>query len=675
MLLQQPFKVEAQQTVPPTSAGDERWITVRLSPDISDETLGLINEIALPKQINVREGENLNAAIKERYGDAYMMALRLFQKLNSQGALRQVWEGKGGQLLLPVVPNYHKNVIMQLLARHDLRALVERATGITDKSTRDGVIKYTSRLKKYCEDGRGCTREEMALVGRDNVVALPFASRFVSFRLKDIGQEKLSATLARLEDAKGVTDLEVHKSLRLVPNFDAAQASHIRPDCMTDPASTDWPSRQLSLAGVSVDDLRAAANPTTIAILDTGIALNDPRFTFWQNDPEVNGSDFVDEDRNEYRDDKIGYDFVNKRPYPLDDMFGEEFRNHGTHVAGLACGLFYSVPPTEAVGSVLSEASRHIRPMILKVAWENGEVDGAAVIEAIQYAYDMGARVVNMSFSGQTFIKSIKKEIARSPKTLFVAAAGNGDPEHHLGQNLDTADYFPAKFSKDLPNLISVAAHGEHLERPCFSNFGATTVDIAAPGVQVESTVAGGYLRISGTSQAAPLVTMTAALLNSQGMSDPVLIKQRILASVDYVPDFRGQLTSEGVLNIAKTLGYRDDLIELSDTNRTLLRGRIINPPAEIVIGGRSINFADIRKIVSFSPEEGAVLQRVTLLNRDKLEHIYGSLTFPKIKFKEKGKQDCVELDLSSVRDIIPASVPTNVAETCPNQPSLESSH
>jgi subtilisin family serine protease len=497
-------------------------------------------------------------------------------------------------------------------------------------------------------------------------VALPYASRYVSFRLKGISKSQLAEALSRLVGAQGVTDVEVHNRLRLVPNFNLAAAGEIREGCVNNPSSADWPAKQLSLEAVSIEELRKDFTPTIVAILDTGIAKDDPRFTLWQNEQEVTGNDFIDEDRNEYRDDKIGFDFVNKKAFPLDDMFGEEYRNHGTHVAGLASGIFFSTPPSEAVGAVLSAASKRVRPMILKVAWENGDVDAAAVIEAIQYAYDMGARVVNMSFSGPTYIKSIKREIARSPEILFVTAAGNGD-ERHVGQDLDAVDYFPAKLSRDLPNIISVAAHGEQLERPCFSNFGATTVDISAPGVQVESTIASGYLKVNGTSQAAPLVTFTAALLNSLGLTGSVRIKQRILTSVDFVPGLRGETTSEGILNVAKALSFRDDLIELGDANRTLLKGRIIDPPKQLMVGERAINFADVRKIVRFSAETGAARYRVTLLNNGKLEHVYGTLSLPKIRFLEKEKLQCIEVDLNSVRDIIPASIPPTEVGVCPS--------
>lgn len=664
LLTQAPSRANAQQAA--SIVADELWITVRLSPAVSDETLRLINEIVTPKQVKVERGEKLTAVLKEIYGDAYLRALIFLQKSNPENGLSQIREGKGGQLSVPLAPLYHQAVITPVNKGGSLRAVAERAVGFVDNDMLKRVVKYTASLRKYCRSERGCTGEEASLVKRNNFVALPYSSRYVSFRLKNISRELLTIALSRLGVAQGVTDVEVHKSLRLVPNFDLAQAGEISVGCVTNPSGTDWPAGNLSLGKVSVEDLRTASATTTVAILDTGIAHEDARFTYWQNEPEVNGSDFIDEDRNDYRDDKIGYDFVHRRPYPLDDMFGHEYRNHGTHVAGLACGVFSSAAPSESVGVVLSEASRRVRPMILKVAWENGDVDSAAVIEAIQYAYDNNARIVNMSFSGPTFIKSIKREMARSPEILFVTAAGNGN-EDNIGQDLDTADYYPAKFSKDLPNVISVAAHGEHLERPCFSNFGATTVDIAAPGVQIESTIAGGYLKMNGTSQAAPLVTLTAALLNSLGLNGPVQIKQRILTSADFAPSLRGQLTSEGVLNVAKALSFRDDLIELSDEQRTLLRGRIISPPAQVFIGDRAVKLADVRKIVSFSPEAGAMLQRVTVLNGGKLEHIYGTLALPKIKFKEKGKQQCIEVDFNSVRDIIPASVPPSSAETCPD--------
>lgn len=661
-----PVPVAARQAAP--ARGEELWISVRLTPGVSDETLRYLNDLVAPKQRNVRGGENLLAVLKSTYGDAYVRALGLLRKDNPEEVLSRLEEGKGGSLLLPLSPLYYRTVISRIQGGERLRDLITRQTGKADSGTVDEVRRITSSLKSYCRKERGCTREEQSLSRRDDLVALPYASRYVSFPLKVASAEQLAAAMERLKGDAGVADVEVHRRLSLIPNFDFADASGIGAGCVQNPTDTAWPSRQLGLEQVRVEDLRAVTTQATVAVLDTGIIKDDPRFTLWRNPPEADrGANLIDEDSNEYPDDVSGFDFVKRRPFPVDDSFGLRYEFHGTHVAGLASGVFLRSPPSAAVAAVLFEARQHVRPMILKVAWEDGTVDSGAVIEAIQYARDMGAHVVNMSFAGPASIKSIRVEIARSPNLLFVAAAGNGDDDH-IGQDLNARDFFPAKYSRDFANLVSVAAHDEKRRLPCFSNFGAETVDLAAPGVQVESTVGGDdYVKANGTSQAAPLVALTASLLRALGLDSPPLMKQRLLASVDFVPGLRGRLTSEGALNVAKALSFRDDLIELGDEGRTLLRGRIIAAPQRITVGGRDVKFADVRKIVNFSPEAGApMLQRVTLLREGKLEHVYGELAMPKLKFKDTLTGQCSEIALDAVRDIIPATLPPAVPETCP---------
>src|SRR5438046_2313411 len=83
---------------------------------------------------------------------------------------------------------------------------------------------------------------------------------------------------------------------------------------------------------------------------------------------------------------------------------------------------------------------------------------------------------------------------------------------------------------------IGVAAHDERGHLACFSHYGGRTIDLAAPGVAIESTIRGGTAVLNGTSQAAPLVSFAAALLASMDVREPIVIKRRLLASVDYVP-------------------------------------------------------------------------------------------------------------------------------------------
>jgi len=170
-----------------------------------------------------------------------------------------------------------------------------------------------------------------------------------------------------------------------------------------------------------------------------------------------------------------GYDFVENDNIPND------LNGHGTHVTGIIGAV-----GNNATGITGVTWSAKIMP--LKVLDQNGEGTIADIIEAIDYAAQHNARIINMSFSGQDFSQSLYNSIASYPNIIFVAAAGNGG-EDNLGDNNDNPLYseYPASF--DLPNIISVAASDQEDNLTLFSNYGLTSVDVAAPGANILSTI------------------------------------------------------------------------------------------------------------------------------------------------------------------------------------------
>ena len=156
-----------------------------------------------------------------------------------------------------------------------------------------------------------------------------------------------------------------------------------------------------------------------------------------------------------------------------------------------------------------------VNVMALKFLDENGEGNTADAANAIDYAVAHGARVVNASWGGPSFSQALYGSIKRAGDrgVMVVAAAGNE------GVNADVKPDYPAAF--DLPNIVSVAATDRSDRLLDFSNYGAKTVDLAAPGDDVYSTVPtlsdpSGYASFSGTSMAAPFVSGAAALYLSK---------------------------------------------------------------------------------------------------------------------------------------------------------------
>jgi thermitase len=279
-----------------------------------------------------------------------------------------------------------------------------------------------------------------------------------------------------------------------------------------------------------------------VAVVDTGVSFKHPDLSgnAWANpgDP-VNG---VDDDGDGFKDDVNGADFLNGDSEPNDDG------GHGTHVAGII-----GAQGNNSVG--ITGVNWEAQVMGLKFLDGNGEGNTADAANAIDFAVDHGARVINASWGGPSFSHALYSAIRRASEhgVLVVAAAGND------GVNADSSPDYPAAF--DLPNVISVAATDRSDRLLDFSNYGAKSVDLAAPGDDVYSTVPSisdpsGYAAFSGTSMAAPFVAGAAVLYLSKHPEATVdQLRAALLGSVDRLPTLAGKTVSGGRLNLARTLG------------------------------------------------------------------------------------------------------------------------
>jgi subtilisin family serine protease len=302
-------------------------------------------------------------------------------------------------------------------------------------------------------------------------------------------------------------------------------------------------------------DLTTGAN-VTVAVIDTGVDYTHPDLApnIWANpaDPP-NG---VDDDHNGFVDDSRGANFADENSNPMDDA------GHGSHVAGIIGAKGNN---TAGIAGVNWDA----KIMPLKFLDKNGQGNTADAANAIDYAVSHGARVINASWGGPAFSQALYQAIRRANDrgVLFVAAAGNS------GQNADVKPDYPAAF--DLPNVISVAATDSSDRLVDFSNYGVTSVDLAAPGDDIQSTVpkatdSSGYASFSGTSMATPFVAGAAALYMSrypQASADQA--RTAILQNVDKLPTLAGRVATGGRLDIAKALGYTAPQPAKPTLNRT----------------------------------------------------------------------------------------------------------
>jgi hypothetical protein len=296
-------------------------------------------------------------------------------------------------------------------------------------------------------------------------------------------------------------------------------------------------------AGADIDaagawEVSTGGASVVVAVIDSGIDLDHPDLApnLWTNPGEIPGNR-VDDDDNGLVDDVHGWDFVNQDDGPDDD------EGHGTHVAG-------TIAAAGDNGIGIAGVAWRARLMPLKILDAGGTGTISSAILAIDYAVAKGARVLNASWGGGGFSMALLESIrgAGEHEALFVAAAGND------AADLDQVRFFPAGY--DAWNIVAVAATDRHDRLAFFSNFGRTTVDLAAPGVDILSTLpGGGYGLGSGTSMAAPHVSGVAALVLgfSPGMGAESL-RRRILEHADPVVSLENAIAASARLNARQCL-------------------------------------------------------------------------------------------------------------------------
>jgi subtilisin family serine protease len=217
-------------------------------------------------------------------------------------------------------------------------------------------------------------------------------------------------------------------------------------------------------------DVTTGSGDVVVAVIDSGVDVNHPdlQSNIWTNPGETpdNG---VDDDDNGFIDDVNGWDFY------VNDKDPRDAHGHGTHVAGTIAAV-----GNNGIGITGVSWSAKIMALRFLDAWGSGTTANA--ISAIEYANNMGADIINNSWGGGGYVRALKEAIDASD-AVVVCAAGNS------GRNNDGIPHYPSSYTST--NIVAVAASNQDDQLAWFSNRGAVSVDVAAPGTNIYSAAPG----------------------------------------------------------------------------------------------------------------------------------------------------------------------------------------
>lgn len=306
-------------------------------------------------------------------------------------------------------------------------------------------------------------------------------------------------------------------------------------------------------------EVTTGSRDVVVAVLDTGVDLDHPDLSgnIWVNDDEESGNG-VDDDGNGYVDDVYGWDFVQDDNNPTANTSGSDTAvSHGTLIAGII-----GARGNNMIG--VAGVAWNVRIMSVRMLNASGSGDAATAADAVDYAVDNGADVINLSFAGDNTDRALRDAIRRAYTSGVVVVAAMGNETRDTD---DVAVYPACLRDGDSDWVIGVASSDTEDTPSEFSNYGANCTDLTAPGEDIyglqfddrDAGFADAYGGMwSGTSMASPIVAGAAALLRSAFPSLSVdNVRNAIKLSVDPLTGLRASQRHKygaGRVNVAQAL-------------------------------------------------------------------------------------------------------------------------
>lgn len=357
------------------------------------------------------------------------------------------------------------------------------------------------------------------------------------------------------------------------------------------------------VAGADIDaaaawDMTTGSSGVAVMVIDTGIDYGHPDLApnMYRNTADCDG-DGVDDDGNGWRDDCYGIDTVNNDGNPMDDD------NHGTHVAGTI-----GAAGNNGVGVV--GVNHQVKLIACKFLDANGSGYTSNAVRCLQYAATMKDRGVPIvttsnSWGGRGYSQSLADAIEsnRTRGILFIAAAGND------ATNNDAEPTYPASYTH--ANIIAVASTTHTDAMSSFSSYGASSVDLGAPGSAIFSTLPGNrYGTMSGTSMATPHVAGVVALVKAY---KPALswsaIKAAVLDGGDRISALSGRTVTGRRLNAYGALSCASPVLARQLPASTTIGGGI-GTPVQLAVRHVRCGVPGGNVTVSVAPEGTVVTLR-----------------------------------------------------------------